>query len=182
MDGVWGSNVSTFEHSNIYKLLKFVLKPITEVTADGGILPIYCSFHPLPPFKLTSLELHLITYNEGRTFALLAKPGKKTTVVDLLAKILGMKELSEVNAPKICVYLQYSEHTNWQQCGVFGAHKDFKALLWFFVVAVFAGGLLLMSLKCFIMFCSPELINHRLPCCSAWLWVPCSSSGLFVFF
>lgn len=154
MDGVWGSNVTIFEHSNIYKLLKFVLKPIKEVTADGGV-PYYqyfCSFHPLPPVRLTGLaphSLHLITYNEGRTFALLAKPGKKTNVVDFFAKILGLKELSEVNSPKICVYLQYSEHTDWQQCGVFGTHKDFKALLWFFVVAVFAGGLLLMSLEVF---------------------------------
>lgn len=127
---------------------------IAEVTADGGI-PYYqyfCSFHPLPPFKLTSLaphSLHSTAYNEGRTFMLLEEPGEKTTVVDLFAKILGMKELSEVNALKICVYLQCSEHRNWQQCGVFGTHKDFKALLWFFVVAVFAGGLLLVSLEVF---------------------------------
>lgn len=32
--------MSTFEHSNIYKLLKFLLKPITEVSADGGV-PYY---------------------------------------------------------------------------------------------------------------------------------------------
>lgn len=54
---------------------------------------------------------------------------KKTNIVNLFAKILGLKELSEVNSPKICVYLQYSEHTDWQQRGVFGTHKDFKALL-----------------------------------------------------
>jgi len=59
-----------------------------------------------------------------------AKPGKKTNIVSLFAKILGLKELSEVNSLQICVYLQYSEHTDWQQCGgVFGTHKDFKALL-----------------------------------------------------
>lgn len=126
--------MSMFEHSDIYKLLKCVLKPIKEMTADGGV-PYYqyfCSFHPLPSFKLTSLapcSLDLITYNEGGTFMLLAKPGKKTNVVDLFVKILGLKELSEVNSPQICVYLQYSEHTDWQQCGVFGTHKDFKALL-----------------------------------------------------
>ena len=55
--------------------------------------------------------------------------GKKTNIVNLFAKILGLKELSEVNSPKICVYLQCSEHTDRQQHGVFGTHKDFKALL-----------------------------------------------------
>lgn len=55
--------------------------------------------------------------------------GEKTNIVSLFAKILELKELSEVNSPKICVYLQYSEHTDWQQHEVFGTHKDFKALL-----------------------------------------------------
>lgn len=165
-----------------------MLEPVTGVTTDGGV-PYYqyfCSFHHLPPVTLTSLaphSLHLITYNEGRTFTLQAKPGKKTNVVDLFAKILGPKELSEVNFPKICVYLQYSEHTDWQQCGVFGTHKDFKALLWFFLLLLFLlAAFSSCPLKCFVMFCSPELISRRLPCCSTWLWVPYSSSGLFVFF
>lgn len=108
--------------------------------------------HPLTPFKLIRLESHslnLIAYNEGRTFRLQAKLGKKTNIVNLFAKILGLKELSEVNSQKICVCLQYSEHTDWQQRGVFGTHKDFKALLWFFVIAVFAGCLILMSLEVF---------------------------------
>lgn len=73
--------------------------------------------------------MYLIAYSEGRTFTLQAKPGKKTNIVNLFAKVLGLKELSEVNSPKIRVYLQYSEHTDWQQYGVFGIHKDFKALL-----------------------------------------------------
>lgn len=88
--------------------------------------------HPLTLFKLIRWEPHslnLIAYNEGRTFTLQAKPGKKTDIVSLFAKVLGLKEPSEVNSPKICVYLQYSEHTDWQQHGVFGTHKDFKALL-----------------------------------------------------
>lgn len=54
----------------------------------------------------------------------------------------------------------------------------FDFLLLLFLLAAFSS----CPLKCFIMFCSPELINHRLPCCSTWLWVPYSSSGLFVFF
>lgn len=51
-DGFWGSNVSTFEHSDIYKGLKFVLKPITGVTADGGV-PYYQHF-----CSLSTLSLH----------------------------------------------------------------------------------------------------------------------------
>lgn len=66
-----------------------------------------------------------------------SKTGKKTNIVSLFAKILGLKEPSEVNSPKICVYLQYSEHTDWQQHGVFGTRKDFKALLWFFCYCCF---------------------------------------------
>lgn len=89
------------------------------------------SLHLLTPFKLIRVEphsLYLIAYSEGRTFTLRAKPGKKANIVNLFAKV-GLKELSEVNSPKICVYLQYSEHTDWQQHGVFGIYKDFKALL-----------------------------------------------------
>lgn len=90
------------------------------------------SLDPLTPFKLVRLEprsLSLIISNEGRAFMLQAKPGKKTNIVNLFAKIHGLKELSEVNSLKICVYLQYSELTDWQQRGVFGTSKDFKALL-----------------------------------------------------
>lgn len=52
----------------------------------------------------------------------------------------------------------------------------------FFVVVFLLAAFSSCPLKCFIMFCSPELISHRLPCCSTWLWVPYSSSSLFVFF
>lgn len=56
-----------------------------------------------------------MTSHEGRTFTLQAKPGKKTNIVNLFAKILGLRKLSEVDSPKICVYLQYGELTDWQQ-------------------------------------------------------------------
>lgn len=69
--------------------------------------------------RLEPLPLNLMTSHEGRTFMLQAKLGKKTNIVNLFAKILGLKKLSEVNSPKICVYLQYSELTDWQQREVF---------------------------------------------------------------
>lgn len=135
---------------------------MTEVCAEANnrspcrwwstiLSTLLLSFHPLTPFKLIRLEPHSksdhLRWRENLYAA--SKTRKKDKYCQLVCQILGLKELSEVNSPKICVYLQYSEHTDWQQRGVFGTHKDFKALLWFFVIAVFAGCLILMSLELF---------------------------------
>lgn len=107
---------------------------------------------------------------------------KRQLLLTCLPRYLEWKNCLKWMLPKsVCIYsianTQIGSNVEFLE-PIKTSRHCFDFLLLLFLLAAFSS----CPLKCFIMFCSPELINHRLPCCSTWLWVPCSSSGLFVFF
>lgn len=108
---------------------------------------------------------------------------KRQMLLTCLPRYLDRKNCLKWILPKsVCIYsivnTQIGSSVEFLEPIKTSRHYFDFFLLLLFLLAAFSS----CPLKCFVMFCSPELINRRLPCCSTWLWVPYSSSGLFVFF
>lgn len=169
---------------------------MTEVCAEANnrspcrwwstiLSTLLLSFHPLTPFKLIRLEPHSksdhLQWRENLYTA--SKTRKKRQILSTcLPRYLGWKNcLKWILLKYVCIYsivsTQIGSNVEFLE-PIKTSRHCFDFLLLLFLLAALSS----CPLKCFIMFCSPELINCRLPCCSTWLWVPYSSSCLFVFF
>lgn len=127
-------------------------------------------------FKIWSLTM------KGEPLRCKQNQEKRQILSTCLPRYLGWKNcLKWILLKYVCIYsivsTQIGSNVEFLE-PIKTSRHCFDFLLLLFLLAALSS----CPLKCFIMFCSPELINCRLPCCSTWLWVPYSSSRLFVFF